>query len=1007
VDMYIPSDSTTDYAVGVEGSAKYGLAFVVTKTGVTGAFEIDSGSLIFMTRISEDTVFVTATSEESAGFTAINNAGQVFTVGVDDSTFFPFTYITFKSFDLAFKIASRSDTPGARSFFQEQFQRLMQERMYHDAIYLAANAPNNALRSISTIKSFQALPTVQGKEPFLLMYFNALLQKGSLTASEAVEWAKCVVAVDPPRVHSVKTLLDQHMVVPSSDLADVLKTVDEASAAYVEEAMQTLSQLRVDSPPISTPGMNTRSSRSQSVSSHNEAVLSIDEITWLWHNFCGADSCRCGTLSRDDWEVMLRKEHGVHFADDCVEYFDLFDPENEGYVQFFEYVRAVTVVKMKKGEASSSTSSSTSNGKRHLTWRDVRTAEHLFRNVDIDDKGMVAVSDVVDWMILTLPATQVEDSLKFIEALDQHGNGQIGFTEFLRAVTAGSVPLPTRGSFGSPRHGQGSNGNNAHSHHMGMPRRGPLLHHRVNGGLHIPSNSDTLARQRIIEQRKEKVRAALEAFHIRRTEGEMGHDSSTSSVPAEALADILKTLHPGISAPEINRLYHKLDTGRTGRVDVDQFLETLAGDFTILDLDDNDNINSLPSVVPEASEEGSPPPKHQTTSNDEDHHHDHHHHHHQQHQQQEEDDSPSLLSSLPNNSTNNRLIQQQQHQRPHRTTYLAGSEEFNKPARRRSPSKPHLNQRAVSPLVQDPPSPPHSQQSSSQRIQSHSHLPPRTSLLSRPVINYAWEIPLDELVLGTKLGEGTFGVVYKGTWRGTSVAIKKLKTQNLTNEIIEDFRNEIAILGKLRHPNVVLFMGAVTVPPELCMVTEYMDGGSLYDAMHKKKVRLNTHQILKIATQAARGLNYLHLCNPKIIHRDLKTLNFLVDGYWNVKLADFGLSCIKPTASSVQEQVGTPGFMAPELMLGKSYTEKVDVYSFGICLWEMVTGEFPFNDLSYDEMRHAVIFENRRPQVPSYCLLELAQLMEQCWQADETGRPTMASILDSLDQMTNDFWVPM
>mmetsp|Transcript_25791 Transcript_25791/g.42345 ORF Transcript_25791/g.42345 Transcript_25791/m.42345 type:complete len:588 (-) Transcript_25791:400-2163(-) len=281
-----------------------------------------------------------------------------------------------------------------------------------------------------------------------------------------------------------------------------------------------------------------------------------------------------------------------------------------------------------------------------------------------------------------------------------------------------------------------------------------------------------------------------------------------------------------------------------------------------------------------------------------------------------------------------------------------------------------------------------------------STLPMRNLNVREQKATYEWEIPFDELVLKAKIGEGTFGVVYSGDWRGTRVAVKKLKYQKMTESVMNDFKSEVSILGKLRHPNVILFMGACTQPPNLCIVTEFLDGGSLYDAMHKRHVKFNRKQIIKMMVQAARGLNYLHLSKPRIIHRDLKSLNLLVDDFWNVKICDFGLSCIKADLGVLKEQVGTPAFMAPELLQNRPYDEKVDSYAFAMCLWELVTGEFPFSDLDWDPLVKAVVKENKRPPIPATCPREVGDIIQSCWQTDPAKRLSIAQLLASLEALS-------
>jgi len=261
--------------------------------------------------------------------------------------------------------------------------------------------------------------------------------------------------------------------------------------------------------------------------------------------------------------------------------------------------------------------------------------------------------------------------------------------------------------------------------------------------------------------------------------------------------------------------------------------------------------------------------------------------------------------------------------------------------------------------------------------------------------SYEWEIPFIEVRLGKQLGEGAFGTVYKAAWRGTPVAVKKLKPQKMQNVVLADFKKEVAILGKLRHPHVLLFLGACTHEPNMCMITEFMDGGSLFEKMHERGYRLSPKEQLKVALQSALGLNYLHLTSPPIVHRDLKTMNLLIDEYLNVKLADFGLSAIK-TTKELTEMAGTPAFMAPELLMRQPYTEKVDVYSYGIMLWEIVTGQLPFMDMASIEQIAKAVVNGTRPPIPQSMHPTFAAIIQDCWKADPRARPTMEAVTDRL-----------
>uniref|UniRef100_A0A803NAD7 non-specific serine/threonine protein kinase n=1 Tax=Chenopodium quinoa TaxID=63459 RepID=A0A803NAD7_CHEQI len=172
------------------------------------------------------------------------------------------------------------------------------------------------------------------------------------------------------------------------------------------------------------------------------------------------------------------------------------------------------------------------------------------------------------------------------------------------------------------------------------------------------------------------------------------------------------------------------------------------------------------------------------------------------------------------------------------------------------------------------------------------------------------EISWEEITLGERIGLGSYGEVYRGDWRGTEVAVKRFLDQDIYGESLEEFKSEVRIMKRLRHPNVVLFMGAITRPPNLSIVTEFLHRGSLYRLLHRPNNQLDERRRLRMAFDAARGMNYLHTCSPVIVHRDLKSPNLLVDKNWVVKVCDFGLSRMKhSTYLSSRSTAGTVGYV--------------------------------------------------------------------------------------------------
>jgi serine/threonine protein kinase len=140
---------------------------------------------------------------------------------------------------------------------------------------------------------------------------------------------------------------------------------------------------------------------------------------------------------------------------------------------------------------------------------------------------------------------------------------------------------------------------------------------------------------------------------------------------------------------------------------------------------------------------------------------------------------------------------------------------------------------------------------------------------------------------------GSCGTVYHALWYGSDVAVKVFSKYEYSEDMILTFRQEVALMKKLRHPNVILFMGAVASLQRLCIVTEFLPRGSLFRLLQKNAGKLDPRRRVHMAIDIARGMNYLHNSSPPIVHRDLKSSNLLVDKNWTVKVADFGLSRLK------------------------------------------------------------------------------------------------------------------
>ncbi|KAL6990081.1 hypothetical protein U1Q18_015829 [Sarracenia purpurea var. burkii] len=210
-----------------------------------------------------------------------------------------------------------------------------------------------------------------------------------------------------------------------------------------------------------------------------------------------------------------------------------------------------------------------------------------------------------------------------------------------------------------------------------------------------------------------------------------------------------------------------------------------------------------------------------------------------------------------------------------------------------------------------------------------------------------YEILWEDLTLGEQIGQGSCGTVYHALWYGSDVAVKVFSKQEYSDDVMLSFRQEVSLMKRLRHPNILLFMGAVTSPQRLCIVTEFLPRGSLFRLLQRNTSRLDRRRRVHMALDIARGMNYLHHCNPPIIHRDLKSSNLLVDKNWTVKVGDFGLSRLKhETYLTTKTGKGTPQWMAPEVLRNEPSDEKSDVYSFGVILWELATEKIPWDNLN-------------------------------------------------------------
>ncbi|KAA8525165.1 hypothetical protein F0562_006971 [Nyssa sinensis] len=275
--------------------------------------------------------------------------------------------------------------------------------------------------------------------------------------------------------------------------------------------------------------------------------------------------------------------------------------------------------------------------------------------------------------------------------------------------------------------------------------------------------------------------------------------------------------------------------------------------------------------------------------------------------------------------------------------------------------------------------------------------------INKPILGEAaeWEVQWEDLQIGERIGIGSYGEVYHADWNGTEVAVKKFMDQDISGDALVQFKCEVEIMLRLRHPNVVLFMGAVTHPPNLSILTEFLPRGSLYKLLHRPNIQIDEKRRMRMALDVAKGMNYLHTSHPVIVHRDLKTPNLLVDKNWVVKVCDFGLSRMKhDTFLSSKSTAGTPEWMAPEVLRNEPSNEKSDVYSFGVILWELATLRIPWTGMNSMQVVGAVGFQHRHLDIPEDIVDPMvAQIITDCWHPQPQLRPSFGQLIFRLKRL--------
>ncbi|KAK4721538.1 hypothetical protein R3W88_011771 [Solanum pinnatisectum] len=262
------------------------------------------------------------------------------------------------------------------------------------------------------------------------------------------------------------------------------------------------------------------------------------------------------------------------------------------------------------------------------------------------------------------------------------------------------------------------------------------------------------------------------------------------------------------------------------------------------------------------------------------------------------------------------------------------------------------------------------------------------------------------------LGEGGFGCVYKAKLEDNLyVAVKKL-----TQDSIKEFETEVELLSQMQHSNIISLLGYCIHSETRLLVYELMHNGSLETQLHgpSRGSALTWHRRIKIALDAARGIEYLHeQCHPPVIHRDLKSSNILLDSNFNAKLSDFGLAVLGGAQNKNNIKLsGTLGYVAPEYMLDGKLSDKSDVYAFGVVLLELLLGRRPLEKEAPTQCQFIVTWAmpqlTDRSKLPNIVdpviqntmdlkhLYQVAAVAVLCVQPEPSYRPLITDVLHSL-----------
>ncbi|XP_019940685.2 mitogen-activated protein kinase kinase kinase 7-like isoform X1 [Paralichthys olivaceus] len=273
-------------------------------------------------------------------------------------------------------------------------------------------------------------------------------------------------------------------------------------------------------------------------------------------------------------------------------------------------------------------------------------------------------------------------------------------------------------------------------------------------------------------------------------------------------------------------------------------------------------------------------------------------------------------------------------------------------------------------------------------------------MVEAPAVCLFEDIQYEDIQVEAAVGRGTFGVVYKAVWKGKDVAIKTIESDNERNAFLVELRQ----LSRVNHPNIVKLYGSCDNP--VCLVMEYAECGSLYNVLHSAdpQAQYTSSHAMSWCLQCAKGVAYLHAMKPKaLIHRDLKPPNLLLVSRGTVlKICDFGTACDIQTYMTNNK--GSAAWMAPEVFEGSNYSEKCDVFSWGIILWEVITRKKPFDEIGGSAFCIMwAVHRGTRPPLIKYLPEPIETLMTRCWDKEPSQRPSMEEVENTMSHLMKYF----